>query len=170
MKSALIAGIVAAAVAAGSATATTWANGSASAPPPATPSHGAPPAVPPAHPAAPPPAHASRHRSAPPPQSRRPLTMAEIQGMIAAWSAAHPGWKNPADMTHAEMLQAMVDHPAVYAPDLNRTSRALRIFQLYGSYTTLPPKLLAVMRSHGYPIPANLPHVSLGKAPPAGQR
>lgn len=67
-------------------------------------------------------------------------------------------------MTHAELLQAMIDHPAVYAPNLNRSSKALRIVQLYGAYTTLPPKFLAYLRSHGYPIPANLPHVDLGSS------
>lgn len=79
--------------------------------------------------------------------------------MVAAWSAAHPGWKNPADMTHQEMLQAAIAHPAVYGGSLSQSSKALRTIQQYGSYATLPPKLRALMRAQGVPIPPNLPYV-----------
>lgn len=150
MKIALIAGLVAAAVAAGSALA-----GGSTPPPraaharPAAPSH----PVPHSHPA---------------PHSQ-PLSNAQIGRMVAAWSAAHPGWKNPAQMTHAEMLRAAVAHPAVYAPNLNRSSMALRIFDQYGAWTTLSPHVRALERAQGVPIPANLPYVQLNSLVPASR-
>jgi hypothetical protein len=134
MKIALLVGILAAAGAGGSAMAT------GSAP---RPSHAAP--------------HPRAERQLP--AAGHPVTEAAIQRRIAAWSAAHPGWTNPADMTHAQMLEAEIAHPAVYAPYLNRSSKALRIIQVYGTWATMSPRLRALERAQGVPIPAGIPYV-----------
>ncbi len=158
VKVALIAGIVAAVVASASAMAAS--SGIHTGPAPQAP-HG--PEVTGA-------AHAAPQPKQPaPPASRKPLSNAAVQSMVAAWSKAHLGWKNPANMTHAEMLQAAIEHPAVYAPNLNRSSVALRIVEQYGADTTLPASVLALMRAQGYPIPADLPHVPLSALVPASR-
>jgi len=89
--------------------------------------------------------------------------------MEAAWSAAHPGWTNPADMTHAQMLQAALAHPAVYGSDLNRSSRDVRLIELYGSYATMPPKLRALERAWGIRIPTDIPYVAPSALTPAAR-
>lgn len=146
MKLALVTAIVAAAVAAGSALAVGRPAGRSAPRPP--------------HPRAHPHPHARRA----PPAAHGPLSHAALQSRIAAWSAAHPGWTNPAGMTHAEMTQAAIDHPTVYAPVLAGKSKSMRIIEQYGTWATMSPQLRAIERAEGIPIPANIPYVPLRAA------
>jgi hypothetical protein len=150
VKIALLAGIVAAAVGSGSALATH-----------AAVQHGPPRPQhrPTAHHPVPPGAHSSHH----------PLSAATVQAMIAAWSAAHPGSTNPAQMTQAELAKAAAFQPGVYAPGLSSSSKAVRLIQRYGAWATLSPKLRALERAQGIPIPADIPYVPPSEYIPAAR-
>ncbi|HLX32879.1 MAG TPA: hypothetical protein VKR79_08970 [Gaiellaceae bacterium] len=150
MKSALIAVIVGMAVATGTALATNGTSGhprASNVPPP-------PPAGHPSSPAAPKPRGALNPRS--------------LEKLVGKWSAAHPGWENPARMTHQESLQAAVSHPAVYAPQLMSRAEAVRILEQYGPWATMSPHLRALERKQGIPIPFGIPYVPPSVLIPSG--